>query len=46
MRLVQEVISISRGGFRVLVNGYCDCLNMLVAPTFVVRETPNLVQGL
>jgi hypothetical protein len=43
-RLVREEIAVASGGFRILVDGDDDCLNVLIAPTFSRSETTNLFE--
>jgi hypothetical protein len=42
-RLVQEEVSIAGGGFRILVDGDDDRLDVLIAPAFTRGETARFL---
>src|SRR5690348_17331411 len=44
LRLIEKVAAVARRGFRVLINGNCDSLDVLVAPSLPDREVTSLVE--
>jgi hypothetical protein len=45
VRLVQEILAIPRGGFRVLVDSDDDCLDVVIAPSFPRGLAPDILKG-